>query len=69
MGVVIETCVKYPGGPTRIKGTEYIISNLSYSSTVVPGIDTSAGMVVLPRAAAGTRGQYSTLHYTGASMQ
>jgi hypothetical protein len=22
MGVVIEICVKYPGGPTRIKGTE-----------------------------------------------
>jgi hypothetical protein len=22
MGVVIETCVKYPGGPTRNKGTD-----------------------------------------------
>jgi hypothetical protein len=21
MGVVIETCIKYPGGPTRMKGT------------------------------------------------
>ena len=22
MGVVIEMCIKYPGGPTRIKGTD-----------------------------------------------
>jgi hypothetical protein len=25
MGVVIEMCVKHPGGPTRIKGTDIYI--------------------------------------------
>jgi hypothetical protein len=25
MGVVIETCVKYPGGPTRNKGADIYI--------------------------------------------
>jgi hypothetical protein len=25
MGVVIETCVKYPGGRTRIRGTEVVL--------------------------------------------
>ena len=25
MGVVIETCVKHPGGPTRIRGTDIIV--------------------------------------------
>jgi hypothetical protein len=25
MGVVIETCAKYPGGPTRIRGTDIYI--------------------------------------------
>jgi hypothetical protein len=26
MGVVIEICVKYPGGPTRNKGTDVYIA-------------------------------------------
>jgi hypothetical protein len=24
MGVVIETCIKYPGGPTRMTGTDML---------------------------------------------
>jgi hypothetical protein len=25
MGVVIETCVKYPGGPTRMNATDLVM--------------------------------------------
>jgi hypothetical protein len=25
MGVVVETCIKYPGGPTRMTGTDIVI--------------------------------------------
>ena len=25
-GVVIETCVKYPGGPIRIRGTDMVVA-------------------------------------------
>ena len=32
------------------------------------GFVTSGSSLLLPRAAADTRGQYSTLHYTGASL-
>jgi hypothetical protein len=31
MGVVIEICIKYPGGPTRNKGTEYIQVQVLYA--------------------------------------
>ena len=26
MGVVIETCIKYPGGPTRMTGTDILVA-------------------------------------------
>ena len=34
MGVVIETCVKYPGGPTRMNATDLYIHNSSHRSSV-----------------------------------
>jgi hypothetical protein len=39
MGVVIEICVKHPGGPTRNRGTDityytYFTAELSRSETV-----------------------------------
>jgi hypothetical protein len=35
MGVVIEICVKYPGGPTRIKGTDMLLYAVSCQGIVV----------------------------------
>ena len=44
MGVVIKICVKYPGGPTRIRGTDvhiyiyiyiYIYMPVAYSYSAV----------------------------------
>ena len=29
MGVIIETCVKYPGGRTRIRGTDMIAKKIT----------------------------------------
>jgi hypothetical protein len=29
--VVIETCIKYPGGPTRIRGADIYIDIIQYS--------------------------------------
>jgi hypothetical protein len=40
MGVVIETCIKYPGGPTRITvadiryGVRYAVYGIRYINTV-----------------------------------
>jgi hypothetical protein len=46
MGVVIEICVKYPGGPTRNKGTDILIAcrsglNLNLNRTCVANVLTS----------------------------
>jgi hypothetical protein len=30
MGVVIEICIKYPGGRTRIRGTDIIVQPIMY---------------------------------------
>jgi hypothetical protein len=60
------------------RGWLYSTSNLTYSSTYsiipvnysnsTPGDFVASGSsLLLPRVAADTRGQYSTLHYTGAS--
>jgi hypothetical protein len=62
-------------GPRLVVST--VISNLSYSSTVPSAgklycsngtprdVVASGSLLVLPRAAADTRGQYSALHHTG----
>jgi hypothetical protein len=35
MGVVIETCVKYPRGPTRMKGTDMQEESRGFSAAWV----------------------------------
>jgi hypothetical protein len=35
MGVVIEICIKYPGGPTRITVTDIIQYNTALHGTVL----------------------------------
>jgi hypothetical protein len=41
MGVVIEICVKYPGGRTRIKGTD--IRNILARSSCIGGVLRAGG--------------------------
>jgi hypothetical protein len=74
MGVVIEIFVKYPGGPTRMTVTDIQVPSTGTlqrsNSNGTPGdfVVASGSSLVPPRAAADTRGQYSTLHYTGGSI-
>jgi hypothetical protein len=49
MGVVIEICVKHPGGPTRIRGTD-ISKAIAIVSTVIATGNlkrTTAGSIAL----------------------
>jgi hypothetical protein len=44
------------------------LAPVNYTTGTPGGVVASGSSLVLPRAAADTRGQHSTLHYTGASI-
>jgi hypothetical protein len=54
MGVVIEICVKHPRVQLETGGTDIILDTGALGDFVASG-----SSLVLPRAAADTRGQYS----------
>jgi hypothetical protein len=43
MGVVIKICVKYPGGPTRITGTEMAVTNSHGTASLLKRVRTYNG--------------------------
>ena len=64
--MVIETCAKYPGGPTRKTGTDIQVPTVvsANHSDGTPGDFAASGSsLLLP-----TVGPHSTLHYTGARI-
>jgi hypothetical protein len=55
MGVVIETCVKHPGGPTRIRGTDVALRPAP-TPLVVPSGSGPLGFPPDPPLPSGPRG-------------
>jgi hypothetical protein len=58
---MIEVC------PTLPAICKYLVP-VNYSNGIPGGFVASGSSLLLPRAAADTRGQHSTLHYAGASI-
>jgi hypothetical protein len=67
--VVIETCAKCPGGPTRIRVTDVQAPSASdLQHWHFRRLSRFGSSLVVLRFAADTRGQHGTLHYTGFSI-